>query len=359
MLNVAQHTVNSALSTGNSLTRRQFVAAALGTLAGAPFVSHVAQAQQSTPTTAPTTQLTTQPTTQPTTAESNAGPWWMGPKYARSRVVENRSDSALRNMIPAPGAVEDLLGKAVGALVDESSSEGAWRTILGSSKRITIRVDAFAADVLRTGDSMIRVLVQELQRADYPTESITVVNAPEYLYRALGVRKPVIGWGAAAPVGENREQLANWLFESDAIINVPFLAAAPIGGMSCCTNTLAYSLVRHPAKYYLDDGPRQIAQVLADKQVHSRLRLNVVNALRVIIDGGADATEAQIVPYGGLLVGFDPVAVDSVALDLLLHERRAAELGARHAPHIEEAVRLGLGRREVNELECVMLGPRR
>ena len=98
------------------------------------------------------------------------------------------------------------------------------------------------------------------------------------------------------------------------------------------------------------------AQVLSNECVSSKIRLNIVNALRIVMDGGADARADQIVGLGGLFVGFDPVAVDTQALSALLRERRASGM-AQPIPTacLDEATRLGLGRRQIDELQRILI----
>ena len=118
--------------------------------------------------------------------------------------------------------------------------------------------------------------------------------------------------------------------------------------------------MRRPARYYTEPDGRTAAQTLAFKEVSSRLRLTLVDLLRVILRDGADAQADDITDYAGVLLGFDPVAIDSHALDILRRERRTAGvMNTLDAPHIELASKLGLGRRRVHEIDQIVIGPRR
>ena len=93
-----------------------------------------------------------------------------------------------------------------------------------------------------------------------------------------------------------------------------------------------------------------------NERVSSKIRLNIVNALRIILEGGADAGTEHIVGYGGLFVGFDPVAVDTQALSVLLRERHHGGLEKGIEPvFLDAATEAGLGRRQTDAIQRLPL----
>ena len=292
------------------------------------------------------------PSSQP--ARATARPWWLDREDQRSRVVEARDADSRGRAVLDPFAVDELLARSVQTLAEEATPSRAWRVILGSAERIVILFDSHARQLQDSTDTFARVLVQQLTAAGYDAAAITLVNAPEGLALSLGTSRPSRGWGRAIPVGGQMEQIPAYLDEADAVINVPTLAAQPIGGVSGCVQNAAMSFVRHPARYYRDSGPATAAQVIMNEQVSSKLRLNIVNALCIILEGGADATGEQIIGYGGLFVGFDPVAVDTQALSVLLRERHHSGFENPILPVcLNAATELGLGRRQVDALRRI------
>ncbi|MBN2446958.1 MAG: DUF362 domain-containing protein [Phycisphaerae bacterium] len=269
-------------------------------------------------------------------------------------MIEARDEAPRDNFAIDAFAVEELLTRSVQTLTGEATPERAWRAILGPGERIVILFDAQADRLQETSDTLGRVLVRQITSAGYDLTGITLVNAPERLSRSLNTRPPEHGWGQAIPVGRQMEQIPSYLDEADAVINISTLAAQPIGGVSGCVQNAALSFVRHPARYYRDDGPTLASQVLMNERVNSKIRINIVNALRIILEGGADAPADQVVGFGGLFVGFDPVAVDTQALSVLLHERHQ---GGIHAPidseFLDAATELGLGRRQIDAIQRI------
>ena len=192
------------------------------------------------------------PASQP--AAAVAKPWWLVHESPRSRVVEARDGDARDGATLAQFVVDELLASSIQILTDEATADRAWRAILGSAERIVILFDGNAARLQDTADTLGRVIVQQLVSAGYEVTGITLINAPDGLALSLGTPKPERGWGQPIPVGGHLEQMPSYLDDADAVINVPTLAAQPIGGASGCVQNAALSFVRHPARYYRESG---------------------------------------------------------------------------------------------------------
>jgi uncharacterized protein (DUF362 family) len=139
--------------------------------------------------------------------------------------------------------------------------------------------------------------------------------------------------------------LARYLFDADAIINVPFLKTHQIAGMSGCLKNLSHALIRHPAQFHANGCSPYVGQVVGSREVSSRLKLNLMNAVRVVVDGGPGARTENTVGYGGLLLGFDPVAMDYAGLSILAAERHRLGLrGGLAVRYLASSAEMGLGR---------------
>lgn len=273
-----------------------------------------------------------------------------------SRVIEARAPKIVRGTVADAHALRDLLGLAIERLTDDSAATEGWRRILGEARSITIKFNAVGANLMTTNDTLARVLVARLASAGYNPARVALVEAPEYLSAELGTRKPTAGWGESITVGGQPVGLANYLLESDAVINVAFLKTHTIAGMSCTMKNLAYAVIRHPARYHGGGCSPYVAEIIGNPLVSSRLKLNLVNALQVVIDGGPDARPEAIVATQTLLCGFDPAAVDVTGQSLLIGERRRAGLSESIAvPYLRAAGSLGVGRTRVQDIERVAL----
>ena len=73
-----------------------------------------------------------------------------------------------------------------------------------------------------------------------------------------------------------------------------------------------------------------------------------MNAIQAVMDGGPEARLKTMWPHHGVIVSTDPVAADSVGLDVLNEQRERAKLppvgdSDGHVPHLHAAAARGLG----------------
>ncbi|MFO0839233.1 MAG: DUF362 domain-containing protein [Phycisphaerae bacterium] len=271
-------------------------------------------------------------------------PWWLD-KPEDSRVVEVRSQRVARGSVIDQRILARMVETGLTAFTGQQTASDAWRTILGSARKIVLKFNDVGSEVIQTNTPVADALLTSLKRAEYDPALITLVETGSSTGREFGVKSPIGGWGAAISVGSEQEQLAAYLYNCDAVINVPVIKTHQIAGMSCCMKNLSHALIRRPAMYHGGGCAPAVGQIVGNKEISSRLCLNVVNALRIVIRNGPEAREADLVEFGGLLFGYDPAALDISALDALEQERRrVGETAAIIAPSLESAIEIGVGR---------------
>lgn len=294
---------------------------------------------------------------EPPPAEPRFAPWWMH-AAARSRVVEIASEKVLTGSKPEPVALIEMLHRALLALVRAPRPADAWRRVLGDARRIVLKFNSVGAGAIATNDVFAAVLVRDLAEAGYEPAKLTLIEAPDGLAGRFSTRRPTEGWGETIIVGDQPEQLAAWLLEADAVINVPFLKTHQLAGMSGCCKNLSHAVIRRPARYHANGCSPFVGQVVGSAQVSSRLKLSVMNALRIVADGGPDATEAGVFAAGSVLMGFDPVAVDSVGLGLLqVTRRRLGFPESLPVRYIDAAAADGVGRADRTLIDREVVQP--
>lgn len=302
---------------------------ALGTIAGA------ASGQEPEPASRPA----------PAASSSDSRPWWLGPRYPRSRVVEIQDARVLVDGRADDVILADLIDLGLRVLTGLPTATEALQHILGPARRIAVKFNHVDAEQIGTNEAVARALAAALATAGYGPDTLMLVEAPSGLAGELNKASPPSGWGPAIRVGGRLEELANWVYESDAIINVPFLKAHTIAGMSGAMKNISYAAIRHPARYHDSGCSPYIGEVIANKELSSRLKLTIVTALRVLVDPGCREKPSTLADVGRLLFGFDPVALDTVGLEVLLRLRRDLGITSRlQAPSVAAAGELGAGR---------------
>ena len=276
-----------------------------------------------------------------------------------SLVVEVRSDHVFKTQVVRLDLLRDLLKVGLTALTGLGDEKQAWHSILSLDDIVGLKFNQAGATGLRVTEPMVATLVASLTDSGWDSAQIVPIEVPHALHEKLGTTSPRRDWlPDEVPFGEVRDRLSGVLEQVTAIINVPFLKHHNIAGMTCCLKNLSHALVKHPARLHRTKCSPYIGDIVALPQIRGKLRLHVVNALRIVIDKGPDARPPNIVDRGALLLGLDPVALDSIGLEILNRVRLRGGLGKiedyqGEVTFLPAAAARGLGRCELHQIEYV------
>ena len=148
------------------------------------------------------------------------------------------------------------------------------------------------------------------------------------------------------------------LDEATAIINVPFIKTHHLTTLTGCLKNLSHGLIRHPARFHAGGCDPAIAEIAASPAIKDKLRLNIMNGIRCVFDGGPQADPDTILGCNTLLVGTDPVACDSTAYGLI-NEIRSLKgkppllKGASLPAHLQTAASIRLGQSDAEKIRVV------
>jgi uncharacterized protein (DUF362 family) len=160
--------------------------------------------------------------------------------------------------------------------------------------------------------------------------------------------------------GSGSDRFAAVLDQVTALISVPFLKTHNIATMTCCLKNLSHGLIKHPGRYHSGGCSPFIADIVAAPAIRAKLKLCVVDALRVVHDGGPSVVIGGVKDSGLLLVSKDPVATDTVGFSILSDLRFKNGLSALRFPTSERnylrlAAERGLGAAEWHLIELLDL----
>jgi hypothetical protein len=187
-----------------------------------------------------------------------------------------------------------MLDMAVMALLDESDRPAAWRRLVKPKDVVGIKTNEWKD--LPTPAALERAIEQRVIEAGVPKENI-------------GIR--------------DRGVLDDEVFlRSTALINVRPLrthAWAGVGGV--IKNYIMFT--RTPPAYH-DDSCADLGALWKLPVVEGKTRLNILVVLTPLFHGiGPHHFSPEFTwPYSGLLVGIDPVAVDSTGVRIIIAKRR-------------------------------------
>lgn len=242
----------------------------------------------------------------------------MPPNAERSRVVLARSSRVVADGNVHRILLGEMLESALTALTGTKTLREAWRTILQPDDIIGIKFNRSGQRIIGTSRATAEALITSLVASGWDAGQIVCLEAPADIERIHRTTPAMPGYAdTPTDFGSGSDQLASALEQITALINLPFLKTHNIAGMTCAMKNLSHGLIKHPARYHANGCSPFVADIVALPEIRDKIRLCLVDGLRVVYDGGPEPSTGSISDEGVLLVSTDPVATDAVAVSLL------------------------------------------
>jgi hypothetical protein len=252
----------------------------------------------------------------------------------KTRVVLIRHRDVLdENSQIRPDVLQGMLDDAAARLVDETDGVKAFRKLVQPGETVGIKTNVWS-----------------------------FLPTPPELEAAI--KRRVVDAGVAPDrIGlDDHTVRTNPLFvNSTSLIDVRPLRTHYLAGMSGCIKNYIMFAESQPALH--PDSCAALGSVFNLPEVKGKTRLCVLCVLTPQFHGrGPHHFDRRYVwAYKGLIVGRDPVAVDTIGLRLLMAKRRIVLGQAQEVPpvpkHIQLAdTRYGIGTSDINAIEFIKLG---
>lgn len=253
---------------------------------------------------------------------------------AKARVVIIRDENALVSFKrPNPDVIQRMLDEAVTTLLGERNPVQAWKQLLKPSDIVGIKTNVWGP--IPTTEEVEQAIKRRVRDVGVPEESIGIDDR--------GVRRNPIFQNATALINARPARTHHW------------------SGMGTCIKNYIMFVPR--AWDYHGDSCADLATIWKDYNLKEKTKLNILVMLNPLFHGiGPHHYSNQYVwEYKGLIVGQDPVAVDSTGVRILQAIRRQHFGEDRPlqppAKHIFLAdTRHGLGISDPSRIELIKLG---
>ena len=285
------------------------------------------------------------------------------PGVAPSRVVQATARDLVVGHKVHPTLLREMLQRLLTTITGERTEEAAWKAILKRDDIIGLKFNRSGQEVIGTSEVMADTIVTSILESGWRPDQVVCIEAPEAVERRYGTTKAQAGYATdATAFSSGSDQLATVLDQVTAIVDIPFLKTHNIAGLTCALKNLSHGFVRHPARFHGNGCSPFIADIVALPKIRGKLRLCVVDAMRVVFAGGPAAKSSAIADAGTLLASFDPVAVDTVGLELLNETRRRNGLrriarSPAEVPQLRTAHESGVGMAAPRGIELINLNP--
>jgi hypothetical protein len=251
-----------------------------------------------------------------------------------STVVQARHNGVWQDGKLVPEALRRLLDASITALTGLADARSAWAALFRPHERVAIKVNAFQNSLVWTHHPLVTALTDCLKEAGVPPAQIVIYDRQSselqnagfaVNYSDPGVRcrgndgRYTRGWSIAdVPIGVSRV-----LLECDALINMPVLKTHGDGGISFALKNHYGTVDPLPLLHGTKFDPA-ITQLNALAPIIGRSRLIIGDVLGICLhEERSWPFWREEVPGDTILVSYDPVAVDTVALRLFAEALKA------------------------------------
>jgi uncharacterized protein (DUF362 family) len=282
------------------------------------------------------------------------------PATPTSRVVLVRHSGVWAGEAPDPAVVLQMLDEGLRTLAGMPDALAVWSTLFDPGERVLLKVNSIT-DGGPTHPAVTYAIVQRLQDAGLAAENLLIFDRADGHLKAAGYHlndgghgvqcHGSRGKGSKAALSQATVRFFKELDEYDALINLPIPKQHSTAGISVSLKN-HYGSVDNPSALHGNRCDPAIAELNAQPTIQTKTRL-VVGAALTLSPGDWSRPERDNV----ILLSFDPVALDTVARDLLVqhHQAQGGNTGIliEGAPQLRTAQSLGLGATEANLIELL------
>jgi hypothetical protein len=278
------------------------------------------------------------------------------------------ADSSEENNLLATETLREMLDASITELTGLDEARDAWAVLFSPDERVAIKVNTFRNSLIWTHVPLVTAVTDSLQDAGIPAEQIVIFD---YYTRELekagfainedgpGVRcyGTESNYTQEGTVKGRDIKLSDILLACDALINMPVLKSHMISGVSFAMKN-HYGSISSPSLLHSDIG-NAMAELNALSPIKDRTRLIVGDALTACLKYlGSYPYWSSDWTGDSILLSFDPVAIDTVALQML--EQLLTDEGgdpssllAMATPCLESGAELGLGTNDPANIDFV------
>lgn len=318
------------------------------------------------------------------------------PTPAKSRVILVRDATAVSTFNVDAVKVRAMVAAGLTALTGESNGAAAWRHFVSSNDVVGIKIDTQCGPLQSTRRAVVEAIAQGLCAAGVSATNVYVFDRDPFQMRAAGYLRAgtsnltrevsVIdgtGWDPDVYFQNNLAGKLIWgdlLFGKNLdplskrshlpklvtktitkLVNVPVLQDHDPCGLSGCLYNLSLGMVDNTRRFETmgQHGDPMIAEICAMPQTRQKLVLNVMDGLIAGYAGGPGFKPQYSWHYGALYFSTDPVAIDSLCvevLDVKCRESKVPLLGPQ-ASHIATASHIGLGQSDRTKIDLAEVKP--
>jgi len=269
----------------------------------------------------------------------------------------------------------DDVRKIIGTMLDEgikyvsggSDAAGYWKTNFKPSDKVAVKLSAVIDREINFGPQIAEVLVDRLAAAGVKKENIVFFERETRSLKKAGYKTNIDGPGPRfygnnehgysdreSVSGKFKGKFCKTLENSTALINLPLLKTHSLSGISVAMKN-HYGSFDKPNLYHANSCDPFIADLNMADEIRKKHRLVICDAMRVLYAAGPEYGPEYTADFNGMLIGIDPVAVDTCGLNIIRKLRKkSSQSRLPYWPdpiHIATAGKKGLGEADFKKID--------
>jgi uncharacterized protein (DUF362 family) len=279
--------------------------------------------------------------------------------------------------------LQKMIDKAVVTFSGENTLADAWAKYFSADDVVGLKVNALGCvdlqgmDYLQHFPAVTNAIVSGLKKAGVKEKNVIIwdrsdeelgqasftINRDPNAMRIMGNKTKRRGSDAkfnpkSYPVGKSSSRVSSILADlTTSMINIP---VPKTHGSATFTGALKnhYGTIDNPRDFHPNSCTNPgIPEVNTIPMIRNKQKLIICDAMMVAIEGGPRWRRSFAKTYSAILVGTDPVAIDTIAVKML--DEKRAEEGmdpiAQRVRHIPVSAELGLGTNNMDNIELLKI----
>jgi len=214
-------------------------------------------------------------------------------------------------------AMRNVLELSIIKAARATSIKAALQTLFSPRDVIGFKFDPAVDYLLKTNQAWAEELVRLFLENGFQNDQIVLLGVKVEDETLPPTRKAEFGWTDPVDFSSGKDQLAGVLNDLTALVNVATLRADAVSDIYGCLRNVTYGFLRHPNQYFANGCSPFVADIYQLPQIGRKVRLNFMNALRVMIRRDRQDRPDAVVNQNRLVCSLDPVALDAVSFQML------------------------------------------
>jgi hypothetical protein len=228
------------------------------------------------------------------------------------RVVLIRDKDVLsEDLVVNKKVLSEMLDSGAASLGGEKEGIALWKKLFSPKDVVGVKINVKMAP---THNELIELIVENLLKTGVEDKNIYIWDRDK-----VGIGSAEM-FSRTRKFGYAKDHLSNVIKKCTALINVCGMKSHWLSGAAFSIKNWT-GAIDNPFEYHTEDCCSSLGKIPAIPEIKFKCRLIILDGLRPLFNGGPQVDPKYLWNYNALVLGFDHVAVDTIALRVIQCKR--------------------------------------